>query len=866
MGVVVNLRTSSGEPDFRTLFEAAPGLFLVLQPDFTIVAVSDAYLRATMTRRDEILGRGIFDVFPDNPDDPGASGVSNLRASLERVRSALVPDTMAVQKYDIRRPDFEGGGFEERFWSPVNSPVLSPDGGLAYIIHRVEDVTDFVRLKQLGTEQQRLTDELRSRAEEMETEVFVRAQEVAEANRQLVRANTEIGRLLDKTRELDELKSQFFANVSHELRTPLALILGPTERLLASPVADAQTRRDLEVVARNARLLLKHVNDLLDVSAVEAGKLQAAYADRDLARLVRLVASHFEVLAQEKAIDYVIEAPESLPAQVDADRLERVLLNLLSNAFKFTPANGRVRCALGADAGGAVAVIEVADSGPGIRPEQRELAFERFRQLEGGSSRRFGGTGLGLAIARDFVELHGGSIAVDEAPEGGALLTVRVPTVAPEGTVVAGEPGDGDMAPRPAAAAAVEELRRAAEPALVDGAVAQPLVLVAEDNVEMNRFVRESLAGEYRTAAAFEGRQALAMAVELVPDLILTDVMMPEMSGEALIRELHATPELASVPIVVLTARADDELRIQLLSEGASDYLVKPFSREELQARIGNLVRTKLTDERLRRLNTELEGASRAKSDFLASMSHELRTPLSAIIGFSELMRSERREDQHLVVPEEWVEHINRSGNQLLGLINDVLDLTKVEAGRLDLQLESFDLQTSITESITGLRPLAERKHLRLAADVEPGTLVADRARFRQILYNLLSNAIKYTPDGGDIRVLGRSTPTEMSISVVDSGVGIAAEDQPHVFEEFRQVGDPTTRQAGTGLGLALTRRLTEAHGGRIELESAPGHGSRFTVILPRGPVRDVPEPGPPSRGPTEAAGGKGGGGGGRPP
>src|SRR5574341_1672719 len=155
-------------PDFRTLFESAPGLYLVLAPDLTIPAVSNAYLQATMTVRDQILGRTLFDVFPDNPDDPAATGTSNLRASLDRVLQTKQPDTMAVQKYDIRRPESEGGGFEERFWSPMNSPVPGADGRVRYIIHRVEDVTEFVRLKQRGSEQTRVTEELRKRAGRME--------------------------------------------------------------------------------------------------------------------------------------------------------------------------------------------------------------------------------------------------------------------------------------------------------------------------------------------------------------------------------------------------------------------------------------------------------------------------------------------------------------------------------------------------------------------------------------------------------------------------------------------------------------------------------------------------------------------------
>src|SRR5579863_5926662 len=163
---------SGPTPDFRALFQSAPGLFLVLTPDLNIVAVSDAYLRATMTRREEILGRGIFDVFPDNPDDPAATGVLNLRASLLRALQDKMPDTMAVQKYDIRKPESEGGQFEERFWSPVNSPVLGDDGEVLYVIHRVEDVTAFTRLKQQQNQQKELTEELLARAEEMEAEIF----------------------------------------------------------------------------------------------------------------------------------------------------------------------------------------------------------------------------------------------------------------------------------------------------------------------------------------------------------------------------------------------------------------------------------------------------------------------------------------------------------------------------------------------------------------------------------------------------------------------------------------------------------------------------------------------------------------------
>jgi CheY-like chemotaxis protein/anti-sigma regulatory factor (Ser/Thr protein kinase) len=214
-------------------------------------------------------------------------------------------------------------------------------------------------------------------------------------------------------------------------------------------------------------------------------------------------------------------------------------------------------------------------------------------------------------------------------------------------------------------------------------------------------------------------------------------------------------------------------------------------------------------------------------------MSHELRTPLSAILGFSDLMRSEPSVDGNVSVPLEWIEHMHRGGEHLVSLINDLLDLAKVEAGRLELRIESLDVAALAAEVVNGVRPIAERKQVRLSIVAPSTALHADRGRVRQILYNLLSNAIKYTPEHGAVDVCIRSTPTTVEIEVGDTGVGIAAADLETVFEEFRQVGDHDARQQGTGLGLALTRRLVEAHGGTIRVESVVGRGSRFTASLP---------------------------------
>ena len=289
-------------------------------------------------------------------------------------------------------------------------------------------------------------------------------------------------------------------------------------------------------------------------------------------------------------------------------------------------------------------------------------------------------------------------------------------------------------------------------------------------------------------------------------------------------------PEVGAPTLVLLTGHAslfgeEDRLLLAALGQQAAglvEHRTALATQQRLSAQLGQTA-------------DALRAASQAKSDFLASMSHELRTPLNAIIGFSDLMRREELDEHgNVLVPLEWVEHIRRGGGHLVELVNDVLDLSKVEAGRLDLDLEPIEVLLTVTESVAGLRPLADRKAQSIELAMPAGVHVnADRGRLRQILYNLLSNAIKFTPEGGRITIEGSRHGDEFHLSVIDTGVGIALNDHAAVFEEFRQVGGGAQRSEGTGLGLALTRRLVEAHEGRIELESTPGIGSRFTAVLP---------------------------------
>jgi PAS domain S-box-containing protein len=410
-------------------------------------------------------------------------------------------------------------------------------------------------------------------------------------------------------RALDGLKTEFFANISHELRTPLTLILGPVEKRLAAGGMNPEERRDLERIERNARLVLRHVNDLLDLSKLDAGHMKAEYAEVDLARMVRRVASHFENVAKDHGVGFAIETPAALAAEVDPPKTERVLLNLLSNAFKFTPAGGTVRIAVRGVGGRAI--VEVEDNGPGVPADRREAIFERFSQLESGADRRFGGTGLGLSIARHLVSLHGGSIRAEEPDKrSGSLFRLELPLLAPDTTGVRRTAEEPDLEATRQTVAELKVRKAARQQAGLAPASRAPVVLLVEDNPDMNAFIAETLSSTYQVFCAFDGREGVEKALELRPDLILSDVMMPGMSGDRLVREIRRHVELEDVPIILLTAKADDDLRVKLLQEGAQDYLYKPFDTRTILAKVGRLIadrrRRKETEEALQRLSGNL--------------------------------------------------------------------------------------------------------------------------------------------------------------------------------------------------------------------------------------------------------------------
>ncbi len=622
-------------------------------------------------------------------------------------------------------------------------------------------------------------------------------------------------------KRLDELKSQFFANISHELRTPLTLILGPARRALAESSTEDERRR-LATVERNAVILLKHVNDILDIAKLEAGKMPPQYAAVDLSKLVRAAAANFESYAAERGMELVVDAPEPVIAEADKDKVERILLNLISNAFKFTPDRGRVRCAVVA-AGGS-AVITVEDNGPGVPPELREAIFERFRQLDSGAARRFGGTGLGLAIAKEFAELHGGSISVLDAEGGGARFVAALPLKAPAGAPVASQAS-------PSAPQATEPARQALErlkavpfslPAPLAGKK-RPLVLIVEDNPEMSRYIAECLAAEYDVAAARNGREGMEQAAALRPALIMTDLMMPDMDGADMIAALRAEPGSASTPIIVVTAKGEDELRLKLLRSGAQDYLLKPFSAEELVLRARNLIQLNARTAELARANEELE-------TFTYSASHDLMAPLRKLDSFGQILEKNYSDK----LDEEGRAHLARiraAAKGMSHLIDSMLELSRI--GRHELNSVPLDLSDMAKSILEDLRKTGPTRTVR--ATIAAGlTARGDKELIRSVLTNLLANAWKFTSTRAVVEIeLGAgSAGGETAYFIRDNGVGFDMAYAGKLFQAFTRLHRPG-EFPGSGIGLATVRRIIERHGGRVWVDAAEGRGATFFFTLP---------------------------------
>jgi signal transduction histidine kinase len=667
--------------------------------------------------------------------------------------------------------------------------------------------------------------------------------------------------------EIDRTKTEFFSNVSHEFRTPLTLMLGPLEDTLANDRLPPQITERLHVAHRNGIRLLKLVNTLLDFSRIEAGRIEAVYEAVDLTTLTAELASMFRSATEKAYLNLVVDClPIERDTYVDREMWEKIVFNLLSNAFKFT-FEGEIAVTL-KEAGESVE-LEVRDTGTGIPEDELPHLFERFHRVKGALGRSFEGSGIGLALVQQLVKLHGGEVRVKSQLNRGSTFTVSIPTG------FAHLPADRLGGHRKLASTSlnsgawVDEVLKwlpdtdgdvsalhafESVPSVLATSPDQPRerILLAEDNADMREYVRRLLAPKYDVVAVADGETALGLARYEQFDLVLSDVMMPKLGGFSLLRALRADDRTITMPIILLSARAGEEARVEGMGAGADDYLVKPFSARELLARVEahlNLQRIRreseaavlelMASEKEARASAEI--ANRIKDDFLAILSHELRTPLNAIVGWTHLLKGGKLSERDRA---RGLEVIERNAAAQRAIIDELLDISRIVTGKLKLDARPIELSGVIEGAIDAVRPTADAKNVQIFTSIDrnAGLVMGEAVRLQQVIWNLLSNAVKFTPNNGRVDVELKAAGAKLKLIIRDTGEGIDGEFLPHIFERFRQADTSSKRvHGGLGLGLSIVSSLVNMHGGEVQAASdGKGKGATFTVILPALTLADL--------------------------
>jgi signal transduction histidine kinase len=766
--------------------------------------------------------------------------------------------------------------------------------------------------------------------------------------------------------ELDRAKTAFFSNVSHEFRTPLTLMLAPLDELQARVELSEGVRSELSLVHRNGLRLLRLVNTLLDFSRIEAGRAQARYEPVDLAGYTAELASVFRSAIERAGLALTVDCSSlATPAYVDRGMWEKIVLNLISNALKYT-LEGEIEVSLRERDGHAE--LCVRDTGTGIPAYEMPHLFERFHRVEGARGRTHEGTGIGLALVQELVKLHAGNVRAESTVDRGSAFTVSIPLgrdhlpservqreASHEGWPVSANPyveeamlwlpdGGVTAVPAPPARESIESVAGSRH------------ILLADDNADMREYICRLLAPLWEVEAVGNGRAALDALRRKRPALLITDVMMPELDGFGLLQAVRVDPSLRDLPVLMLSARAGEESRLEGFEAGADEYLSKPFTARELITRVETQVlraRLRAAEEaNARKISTvfeqapvaiallrgpdhifelanplylqlighrpilgrplrealpevvdqgivglldnvyrsgevyraharpvvlmtgeggtpvqhvfdfvyrpmhdaagrvegiavvvydvtelatarkQAEVASIAKDEFFAMLGHELRNPLMPIMTALELIK-QRGE----VAAQREHKIIERQVGHLVTLVDDLLDVSRITGGKLQLNKARVELSEVVSKAIETASPLLEKQRHTLHVDVpRTGLCVeADSPRLAQVFGNLINNAAKYTEPGGEIWITGTSEADHAVISVRDTGIGIAADMLPRIFELFVQERQALDRaQGGLGLGLAIVRSLVQLHGGTAAVRSdGPGKGTVFTVTLP---------------------------------
>lgn len=778
-------------PDLERLFQAAPYCDLILTPDLRIAAVTDAYLRATMTEREQIVGRGIFEVFPDNPEDPTARGETNLRASLAQVLATKAPHQMAVQRYDVRRPASAGGDFEVRYWSPLNSPILDERGEVEVIVHHVEDVTENVQRDAHLLDARQANERLR---------MFI---EYAPASLAMLDRDLRYLHVSARWRADYRLGEQDLVGRSHyDLFPQLPEAWRAVhQRALAGEVVTADPNGERFVRADGTEQWLSWVvRPWRDGDGVVQGIVIFA---EDLTERKRL-----EALLLER------ERAGALRAQTEqSEQQYRDLMEAAPDAMLVVGADGRIQM-----------VNAQAERVFGFGRD--ELVGAPLAQLVPEAAR----SAHDQHVARFFAEPRARSMA---------SFSIELTALRKDGTSLPVEVSLGPVRHRDglsvcAAVRDISDRRRLAASAAL---VAQRLTSAVESMVD--------------PFALFDGEDRLVLCNKAFRRLLLlgrSEGLAGKTAGEVVelfARQLDFPDEAARQRYF-----AERFARFAALRDGASSQASEVTTRTGRRLRFlsqrtfeGGVVVTvwdltveEQRNEELRRAHALAAAGSAAKTEFLSSMSHELRTPLNAVLGFAELL--DRDKKQPLTERQrERVKRILNGGEQLLHLVDDVLDLARIEGGRIAITLAPASLAEMVDEVKRTLEPMQAKVGIEIDIQpvlTHPSTVLVDRMRYVQILLNFCSNALKYNRPGGSVRITAeQATPTRVRVSVTDTGIGIPEAKRTLLFQPFQRAGQETGPIEGTGIGLVIAQKLAGAMSGQVGFESKEGEGSSFWVEVP---------------------------------
>jgi signal transduction histidine kinase len=724
----------------------------------------------------------------------------------------------------------------------------------------------------------------------------------------------ELQQARDHLEELDRAKSRFTANIHHELRTPLTLTLAPIEGMLSGDFGEISElqRQYLKTAEANALRLLKLINDLLDLAKLESHQLMLQRVSLEAGRIVREMAQSVRPTAERKGIELVERFGDDLPTiYADPEALEKILVNLLGNALKFTERGGRISVELESSGEDGGLVLYVADSGIGIPPDQLDRIFDRFAQVDGSSTRRHEGTGIGLSLCHELVEMHGGRIWAESEGEGQGTrmcvwLPIGEPTEGAEQRTVRARGREGSNAvrsietlesefalendieqqtpERPALNTDAEQ-QRAAEPA---PPMSAPEIVVADDNPELRRLLAHLLGGEFRVRLARNGREALELVRERAPTLVVTDVMMPEMTGTDLCRQLKQSPETSGIPVMLVTSKAERSMKIEGLELGADDYVTKPFHARELLARVRSLVRLRLLQDELEERNQHLQAANlRVKSaltelkeaqvqlvqrerlvavgELAAGVAHEANNPLnfaananraliSGLDDIEDVIRQiiglDGTNDSNAQTRLEKVRQLCRERDfdesaEMLRELSGIIEEGLVRTTRLvgDLRTfarpespttsETLDVRSGMESTLHLVSHSLRESGIEVAIEVDEDLpfLVGDPRALNQVFLNLLKNA-RDAMGGkeGRIQVTLKADDEALVVEIRDDGPGIPEEVRETLFDPFCTTKGPGE---GTGLGLSISRNIVSGQGGSLSLLESSERGTAFEIRLP---------------------------------